>query len=144
MQHLILMIIKRLALGVLTLILLSLLIFLSVEALPGDLAQEILGQQATPETVAAIRRELGLDLPPHTRYIQWLGGMLQGDFGNSLALRKPIIDLIAPRLENTLFLTLYTTSIAVPLSICLGLLECSRSLLSLKNTGIQLLSSRDI
>ncbi|MDB2324986.1 ABC transporter permease [Alphaproteobacteria bacterium] len=122
MQHLILMIIKRLALGVLTLILLSLLIFLSVEALPGDLAQEILGQQATPETVAAIRRELGLDLPPHTRYIQWLGGMLQGDFGNSLALRKPIIDLIAPRLENTLFLTLYTASIAVPLSICLGLL----------------------
>ena len=60
------MIVKRVALGFLTLILLSLLIFLSVEALPGDLAQEILGQQATPEAVAAIRKDLGLDLPPHT------------------------------------------------------------------------------
>ena len=99
------MITKRVALGFLTLILLSLLIFLSVEALPGDLAQEILGQQATPEAVAAIRKELGLDLPPHTRYVHWLGGMLQGDFGTSLALKRPIIDLIAPRLQNTLFLT---------------------------------------
>ena len=122
MNNLIVMIVKRLALGVLTLIMLSLLIFLSVEALPGDLAQEILGQQATPETVAAIRRELGLDLPAHTRYLNWLGGILQGDFGNSLALRKPIIGLIAPRLENTLFLTLYTACIAVPLSLVLGML----------------------
>ncbi|XDZ64889.1 ABC transporter permease [Alphaproteobacteria bacterium LSUCC0684] len=122
MKNLILMIVKRLALGVLTLIMLSLLIFLSVEALPGDLAQEILGQQATPETVAAIRRELGLDLPAHIRYLNWLGGMLQGDFGNSLALRKPIIGLIAPRLENTLFLTLYTACIAVPLSLVLGMM----------------------
>ena len=69
MNNLLIMIVKRLVLGVLTLIMLSLLIFLSVEALPGDLAQEILGQQATPETVAAIRRELGLDLPAHIRYL---------------------------------------------------------------------------
>jgi peptide/nickel transport system permease protein len=122
MNNVLIMIGKRLVLGALTLILLSLLIFLSVEALPGDLAQEILGQQATPETVAAIRRELGLDLPAHIRYLDWLGGMVQGDFGNSLALRKPIIDLIAPRLQNTLFLTLYTASIAVPLSLILGML----------------------
>ena len=122
MTNVLIMIGKRLVLGALTLILLSLLIFLSVEALPGDLAQEILGQQATPETVAAIRRELGLDLPAHIRYLDWLGGMVQGDFGNSLALRKPIIDLIAPRLQNTLFLTLYTASIAVPLSLILGML----------------------
>jgi len=122
MQTLFFMIAKRLVLGALTLFLLSLLIFLSVEALPGDLAQEILGQQATPETVAAIRRELGLDLPAHIRYLEWLGGILQGDFGNSLALRKPIIDLIAPRLQNTLFLTLYTASIAVPLSLILGMM----------------------
>ena len=71
MKNLIIMIIKRLALGVLTLFLLSLLIFLSVEALPGDLAQEILGQQATPEAVAAIRRQLGLDLPPHMSCVPW-------------------------------------------------------------------------
>ena len=122
MKNLAIMIIKRLGLGVLTLILLSLLIFLSVEALPGDLAQEILGQQATPSAVAAIRRELGLDLPPHIRYVEWLGGMLQGDFGNSLALKRPIIDLITPRLQNTLFLTLYTACIAVPLAIILGMM----------------------
>ena len=115
------MLVKRLALGVLTLILLSLLIFLSVEALPGDLAEAILGQQATPENTAAIRRELGLDLPPWTRYLHWLGGVLQGDFGNSLALRKPIAELIAPRLANTLFLTLYTACIAVPIALILGM-----------------------
>ncbi len=122
MSNVIKMIIKRLGLGVLTLLLLSLLIFLSVEALPGDLAETILGQQATPENVAAIRKELGLDLPAHTRYINWLGGILQGDFGNSLALKKPIADLIAPRLQNTLFLTLYTACIAVPLALVLGMI----------------------
>ena len=121
MSNVIKMIIKRLGLGVLTLLLLSLLIFLSVEALPGDLAETILGQQATPENVAAIRKELGLDLPAHTRYLNWLGGMLQGDFGNSLALKKPISGLIAPRLQNTLFLTLYTACIAVPLALILGM-----------------------
>jgi len=121
MPNIISMIIKRLGLGVLTLLLLSLLIFLSVEALPGDLAETILGQQATPETVAAIRKDLGLDQPPITRYLNWLGGVLQGDFGNSLALKKPISSLIAPRIQNTLFLTLYTAAIAVPLSIILGL-----------------------
>ena len=121
MSNVIRMILKRLGLGVLTLLLLSLLIFLSVEALPGDLAETILGQQATPENVAAIRKELGLDLPAHTRYLSWLGGMLQGDFGNSLALRKPISGLIAPRLQNTLFLTLYTACIAVPLALILGM-----------------------
>lgn len=121
MSNVIRMILKRLGLGVLTLLLLSLLIFLSVEALPGDLAETILGQQATPENVAAIRKELGLDLPAHTRYLSWLGGMLQGDFGNSLALKKPISGLIAPRLQNTLFLTLYTACIAVPLALILGM-----------------------
>lgn len=122
MSKVITMIIKRLGLGVLTLLLLSLLIFLSVEALPGDLAETILGQQATPENVAAIRKELGLDLPAYTRYINWLGGILQGDFGNSLALKKPISGLIAPRLQNTLFLTLYTACIAVPLALILGMI----------------------
>jgi peptide/nickel transport system permease protein len=121
MSNVIKMILKRLGLGVLTLLLLSLLIFLSVEALPGDLAETILGQQATPENVAAIRKELGLDLPAHTRYLNWLGGILQGDFGNSLALKKPISGLIAPRLQNTLFLTLYTACIAVPLALILGM-----------------------
>jgi peptide/nickel transport system permease protein len=113
---------QRLALGLLTLFIISLLIFGAIELLPGDLAQEILGQSATPDTVAAFRRELGLDLPAHIRYISWLGGALQGDFGNSLANGRPIADLIASRLSNTLFLALYAAVIAVPLSLALGIL----------------------
>ena len=84
------MVAQRLALGLLTLFVVSLVIALSIELLPGDLAEAILGQSATPETVAAFRRELGLDLPLHTRYIEWLAGMLQGDFGTSLANNREI------------------------------------------------------
>ncbi|WP_347310001.1 ABC transporter permease [Defluviimonas sp. SAOS-178_SWC] len=116
------MIAKRLALGLLTLFVISVIIFGATELLPGDLAKNILGQSATPETVAAFRRELGLDLPAHTRYINWLLGALQGDFGTSLANKRPIADLIATRLGNTLFLALYAAAIAVPLSLALGVL----------------------
>lgn len=116
------MIAKRLGLGVLTLFVISVIIFGATELLPGDLAQNILGQSATPETVAAFRKELGLDLPAHTRYFNWLFGALQGDFGTSLANRRPIADLIATRLSNTLFLALYAAAISVPLSLMLGIL----------------------
>ncbi|WP_247653784.1 ABC transporter permease [Labrenzia sp. PHM005] len=117
-----LMIAKRLGLGLLTLFAISLLIFAAVEMLPGDIAQEILGQSATPETVAAFRRELGLDLPAYQRYLSWLGGVLQGDFGNSLANGRPIADLISGRLGNTLFLALYAAAISIPLAVGLGIL----------------------
>ncbi len=113
---------QRLFMGLLTLFVVSLIIFLAVELLPGDLAQAILGQSATPETVAAFRRDLGLDLPPHERYIGWLGNMLQGDFGQSLATKRPIADLLAGRLWNTLFLAGLAALIAVPISLCLGIL----------------------
>ncbi|MGI9491552.1 MAG: ABC transporter permease [Geminicoccaceae bacterium] len=113
---------QRLLLGLLTLFVVSLIIFLAVELLPGDLAQAILGQSATPETVAAFRRDLGLDLPPHERYIGWLGNMMQGDFGQSLATKRPIADLLAGRLGNTLFLAGLAALIAVPVSLCLGIL----------------------
>ncbi len=122
MSHIWKMVLKRLALGFLTLFIVSLLIFLATELLPGDFAQEFLGQSATPETVAAIRRQLGLDLPMHIRYIQWLAGVLHGDFGTSLANHRPVIDLIGGRLGNTLFLALYAAAIAVPLSLMLGIL----------------------
>ena len=85
MTHILTMVAQRLALGLLTLLAISLIIFFGVELLPGDLATEILGRSATPETVAAFRAQLGLDLPAHVRYGQWLGGMLQGDMGVSLA-----------------------------------------------------------
>jgi len=116
------MIAKRLALGLLTLFVISVIIFGATELLPGDLAQSILGQSATPETVAAFRKELGLDLPAHVRYVHWLGGAIQGDFGTSLANKRPIADLIATRLGNTLFLALYAAAISVPLSLLLGIL----------------------
>jgi peptide/nickel transport system permease protein len=98
------------------------LIFVGVEALPGDLAEAILGQGATPETVAAFRQELKLDLPAHERYFAWLGDFVRGDFGNSLANGRPISDLIGWRFANTLFLAGVTAVIAVPLAISLGLL----------------------
>jgi peptide/nickel transport system permease protein len=117
------MIAQRLGLGFLTLFVMSLMIFGATELLPGDFAEAVLGQQATPETVAAIRRELGLDQPVHIRYFNWLGGALQGDFGMSLAHRnRPVADMIGTRLGNTLFLALYAAAMAVPLSLALGIL----------------------
>ncbi|MFK7866797.1 MAG: ABC transporter permease [Alphaproteobacteria bacterium] len=113
---------ERLGLGLLTLLVVSLIIFFAIELLPGDLAQEILGQSATPETVAAFRRELGLNDPAWQRYMDWLLGVMQGDFGNSLASGRDVSELIAPRLYNTLFLALYTAAIAVPLAVTLGVL----------------------
>jgi peptide/nickel transport system permease protein len=116
------MIIQRLGLGLMVLFVVSLIIFLGVELLPGDLAQEILGQMATPESVAAFRAELGLDLPPHTRYIEWLKNILQGDFGTSLANGREISELIGVRFSNTLFLALVAACISVPLALVFGVL----------------------
>lgn len=113
---------QRLALGFLTLFLISLIIFGAAELLPGDFAEAVLGQSATPETVAAIRAEYGLDRPFYVRYADWLAGALQFDFGNSLASRKPVAGMIGARLGNTLFLALYAAAIAVPLSLMLGIL----------------------
>ncbi len=88
MDKILKMVAQRLALGLLTLFVVSLIIFFAVEFLPGDLAQAILGQSATEETVAAFRRELKLDLPMQERYISWLFGILQGDMGRSLANQR--------------------------------------------------------
>ena len=116
------MVLQRLGLGLLTLLVVSVIIFSAVELLPGDIAQEILGQAATPETVAAFREQLGLDRPPVIRYFEWLGGIVQGDFGKSLANGRQIAELIGVRLSNTLFLALFAATIAVPLALTLGIL----------------------
>lgn len=113
---------QRLALGLLTLFAVSLIIFLGVEALPGDLAEAVLGRSALPETVAAFRKELRLDLPPHVRYWEWLSAFFQGDLGRSLANGREISELIGTRLANTLFLASYAAVIAVPLAVMLGIL----------------------
>ena len=116
------MVAKRVALGLLTIIVISIFIFVGVEALPGDLATAILGKAATPETVAAFRKELKLDLPPHVRYFSWLGDFLRGELGTSLSNRRPVAGLIGWRFANTMFLAASAAVIAVPLSIILGIL----------------------
>jgi peptide/nickel transport system permease protein len=113
---------QRLLLGLLTLFVVSVVIFGATELLPGDLARELLGQSATPETLAALREQLGLNDPAPVRYWNWLSGALQGDFGVSLANQRPISELIAARLGNTLFLALYAAALAVPISLVLGIL----------------------
>jgi peptide/nickel transport system permease protein len=113
---------QRIALGLLTLFVISLIIAFGVELLPGDLAQEILGQGATPEGLRVLRLQLGLDTPPHIRYLDWLGGMVTGDMGLSLANKRPISELIGPRLSNTLFLGGFAALIAIPVALILGIL----------------------
>jgi peptide/nickel transport system permease protein len=116
------MVAQRLALGLLTLFVVSIIISVGVELLPGDLAEAILGQGATPETVAAFRREVGLDVPAPVRYVNWLTGILHGDFGTSLATKREISELIGVRFKNTLFLAALAAAIAVPLAVTLGVL----------------------
>lgn len=116
------LVLRRLAIGALTLIVVSAVIFWAVELLPGNIATEILGQSATPETIAAFNAQFGLNEPPLWRYVSWLGNAMQGDFGQSLATRRPITDLIGDRAFNTFFLAGYAALIAVPVSILLGLI----------------------
>jgi len=121
-------ILERLGLGLATLFVVSIIIFSAIEMLPGDFGQAILGQAATQETVAAFRRELGLDQPAYLRYLHWVGGALQGDLGTSFSGRnasgidrsRAVVDLIAPRLWNTLFLAGLAAVIAVPVALALG------------------------
>jgi peptide/nickel transport system permease protein len=117
------MIAKRLGLGLVTLWAVSVVIFTAVEMLPGDLAQNILGQAATDETVAAFRAELGLDRPAVVRYFEWLGGMVQGDWGTSLANGREISELVGGRFANTMILALYAAALSIPFAIVLGLLS---------------------
>jgi peptide/nickel transport system permease protein len=116
------LVIKRIAMGLLTIFVISVLIFVGVEALPGDLATAILGQEALPETVAQFRKELKLDEPPVKRYFLWLGAFMRGDLGNSLANKRPVADLIGWRFKNTIFLAASAAVIAVPVAILLGIL----------------------
>lgn len=113
---------QRVALGIVLLFAVSILIFVGTQILPGDVAQSILGQTATPQAVANIRAQLGLDQPAYIRYFHWLWGLLHGDLGNALSNGEPIGPAIAQRLGNTLFLAFWAAAISVPLSIILGLI----------------------
>lgn len=113
---------QRIALGILLLLAVSVLIFAGTQILPGDVAQSILGQAATPETLANLRAELGLNDPAYIRYFRWLGGVLTGDLGTALSSGQDIATSIGDRLWNTLFLAFCAALVSVPLAILLGLL----------------------
>jgi peptide/nickel transport system permease protein len=116
------MVLQRIGIGLMTLLVVSVLVFAGTEILPGDVAEIVLGQSATPENLAKLRAELGLDKPAVVRYFEWLGDMITFDLGVSKAGGAGIGDLIGGRLYNTFFLGGIVAAIAVPLSVFLGLL----------------------
>lgn len=116
------LIIKRVGLGLLTLFLVSALIFAGTQILPGDVASAILGQNATPEALATLRESLGLNQPVLARYFAWLAGFVTGDLGTSLANQQPVADLLWPRFWNTMALAAFAAVISVPVAILFGLI----------------------
>lgn len=122
MHPVVTLIAQRLALGMLLLLAASVLIFVGTQILPGDVAQSILGQSATPQSLANLRAELGLNDPAWHRYFTWLFKAMQGDLGVALSNGRDIASAMGSRLGNTLFLAVCAAVIAVPLSILLGLI----------------------
>jgi peptide/nickel transport system permease protein len=114
------LVLRRLGLGLLTLWLVSLIVFAAVLALPGDAATAILGKEATPDRVAALRDQLNLNDSVVSQYFQWLGGLLSGDLGTSAATQEPVSDLLSARVGNSVFLVLVASLVAIPLSLFIG------------------------
>jgi peptide/nickel transport system permease protein len=110
----------RIGMGLLTLVVISALLFFATDWLPGDVAAALLGQQATPQALATIRASLGLDEPAGLRYLHWLAGALHGDFGHSLATGRSVVAVLLPRFANTLALAGLAALISVPLALVLG------------------------
>ena len=126
--------IKRIGLGIISLFFVTLIIFSSVNLLPGDFVESVLGQTRTEESVRIFRKELGLDKPYHVRYVNWLTSAIQGDLGSTFSGRnatyanqpqqntaRSVSSLLEPRLFNTFFLAAMTAIIAIPLSLLLGI-----------------------
>lgn len=119
-------VLRRLLLGVVTLVVASVVIFAATQALPSDPARAILGRSATPEAVAALRAQLGLDEPVLVQYLSWIGGVLRGDLGDSLAADAPVTDVIGQRIVNSGFLMAIAAVISVPLAVLLGAVSARR------------------
>ncbi|MBV9633188.1 MAG: ABC transporter permease [Methylobacteriaceae bacterium] len=115
------LVVTRTAFALVSLVIVSALIFWCVEWLPGDAASRILGRDATPEVLALLRHKLHLDLPGPVRYLQWLGGAVRGDFGTSLAANQPVLDYVWSRAANTTELAGFVLLLYTPLSIGLGI-----------------------
>ncbi|MCU0317057.1 MAG: ABC transporter permease, partial [Fimbriimonadaceae bacterium] len=117
---------RRLLAGVIVVFVCSVVVFAATQALPADPARAILGRDATPERLAALRDELDLDRPVLSQYTGWLGGLLTGDLGTSLATREPVAESIGPRLSGSLTLMLASALIAFPTSVALGVVTAVR------------------
>ena len=113
-------ILRRLALGLLTLLLVSVLVFTATQALPGDTATAILGRDATPDRVKVVREQLGLNRPAVAQYVTWLGGVVRGSLGDSLVAQEPVTQLISGRVVNSAALVLLAALVSIPLSILIG------------------------
>lgn len=113
---------QRITLSLLILLTVSALIFIGTEILPGDVAQSILGQSATPEALANLREKMGMNEPAVSRYLNWLVGILHGDLGNALTNGQDIAKALSGRMANTLFLASVAAVVSIPLAILLGLL----------------------
>lgn len=116
----------RILLSLLTLLIVSLIIFAMLEVLPGDVATRILGRDATPEALEVLRARLGLNDAAPVRYVRWLGGLLSGDLGQSLASSRPVTAILGPRIYNTVLLSLYALLLYVPLTVLPALIQAIR------------------
>jgi peptide/nickel transport system permease protein len=113
-------VVRRVLLGVLVLFLVSVVVFAATQALPGDPALAILGRSATPQSLAALRRQLHLDQPVLSQYWSWIVGLLHGNLGKSLAGQEPVTTLLGPKLVNSGVLVLISAVVSIPLSIAIG------------------------
>ncbi|MBB5496666.1 ABC-type dipeptide/oligopeptide/nickel transport system permease component [Paraburkholderia sp. MM5384-R2] len=113
---------RRVAITALTLLIVSIIIFVITNLLPGDAAQAALGQSATPDTVAALRLQFGLDQPAYLGYFHWLVGLLHANFGVSLSSCLPVSEMIEGRLPKSLTLAAITTGVSVPIAVSAGVL----------------------
>lgn len=115
------LLVRRVLLALLSLLAVSVIVFSITAVLPGDAAQEQLGQDATPEALAALRAQMGLDVPAPQRYVHWLSGIARGDLGQSSTTQLPVADLVASRLPNSLLLAAVTALFSVPIALSLGI-----------------------
>jgi len=117
---------KRLLSLTLSLIVASAVIFVAIEVVPGDPASYMLGINAQPDTVAALRAELGLDVPGFQRYLNWIGGLVQGDFGTSYTYRTPVAKMIGERMWISLPLALFALTMSTLIAFPAGILAATR------------------
>lgn len=121
------LILTRLVVGAVLLLVVSAVVFFITQALPGDIARAILGQNATPEQLARLREQLGLDKPVFVQYLDWLGGLVTGNWGVSLASGTPVSELLAVRVGNTTAVVVVAAAVVIPLGIALGALAARRA-----------------